>query len=385
MCALHRNAAVERQIRSKQGWRSLLALSLFVLSFLSIILSACGSQQTGTSAASAEMRRTQFLLQGRVHPIPGPLVTSQVRIAQEHVYTVSTSNVGLMQLAVDGQGNAWVGEMNTNQLDHLDTRTGKVKRWTPPGGQYGLMTTLVDAQGQVWFAEQNANYIGRFDPGQQSFRLFPLGTLQGSPLGPQDLCFDSQGMLWFTATTGNAIGQLDPASGAVHLWPIPSSPFSISVVLDGRVWFGATGLIGVIDPLTNQTTLYNLPDAQVQVFSLAADATGRIWFTEVLPGKLGMFDPATGNLTELAVPTMAGNPPALYELVIDHQNTIWFVDVGINTLVQYRPDQQTFTFFRLSRQNSLPNPPYGLALDSAGHLWFTFGGSPANYIGEMSP
>lgn len=178
---------------------------------------------------------------------------------------------------------------------------------------------------------------------------------------------------------------MTPASGAVHLWPIPSSPFSISVVPDGRVWFGATGLIGVIDPLTNQTTLYNLPDAQVQVFSLAADTTGRIWFTEVLPGKLGMFDPATGNLTELAVPTMAGNPPALYELVIDHQNTIWFVDVGINTLVQYRPDQQTFTFFRLSRQNSPPNPPYGLALDSAGHLWFTFGGSPANYIGEMSP
>jgi streptogramin lyase len=39
------------------------------------------------------------------------------------------------------------------------------------------------------------------------------------------------------------------------------------------------------------------------------------------------------------------------------------------------------TFFQLSRQ---ANAPYGLTLDPDGRLWFTFGGSPANYIGEMA-
>jgi virginiamycin B lyase len=382
MRAFYDNTAIEGQIRRRRRWLSLLALLPGVLLSLSILVSACGSQGNGTGAVATQVPP---LLQGQVHLVPAPRVTSQVRTAQEHVYTVSTSNVGLMQLAVDGQDNVWVGEMNTNQLDRLNARTGAVTRWTPPGGQYGLMTTLVDAQGHVWFAEQNANYIGRFDPGRQSFRLFPLGMLAGSPLGPQDLRFDSQGRLWFTAATGNAIGRLDPASGAIRLWPIPSSPFSIAVAPGGRIWFGATGLIGFIDPLTNQTSLYPLPDAQTQVFSMAADTTGRLWFTEVLPGKLGMFDPATGNLTELAIPTMAGNPPALYELVVDHHNSVWFVNVGINTLVQYRPEQQTLTFFRLSRRDTPPNPPYGLTLDPAGNLWFTFGGSPANYIGEMTP
>jgi virginiamycin B lyase len=303
-----------------------------------------------------------------------------VRTAQEHLYTLSTANVGLMQLAVDGQGNVWVGEMNTNHLDRLNSRTGAVTRWTPPGGKYGIMTTAVDTQGKIWFAEQNANYIGRFDPGSQTFRRFSLGTLYGSPLGPQDLRFDSQGMLWFTAATGNAIGRLDPENGDLRLWPIPSSPSGITVTRNGAVWFTATGLIGTIDPKTSQATLYDLPDRQVQVFSIAADTDGIIWFTEVLPGKIGRLDPTTGNLTELAVPTISGIPPALYQLVIDRQGSLWFVDVGINMLVQYVPGRQVMTFFQLSRQ---VNPPYGLTLDPAGNIWFTFGGSPANYVGEM--
>ncbi len=378
MFAQHGNVTFERQTQRKQGSPSIIVLALFILSSLLVILSGCDTH--GTSASP--VAQAQSLLRVRVHLVPAPLISTKLRVAQKQVYTVSTSNVGLMQLAVDGQGNAWVGEMNTNRLARLNSRTGIVTRWTPPGGQYGLMATVIDAQGNVWFAEQNANYIGRFDPRQQAFRLFPLGSLNGSPLGPQDLRFDSKGMLWFTATLGSAIGRLDPASGAIHLWPIPSSPYSITVMPNGRIWFGATGAIGTIDPVSNQTTLYDLPYAQVQVFSLAVDTTGRIWFTEVLPGKLGMFDPATGSLTEIVVPTISGNPPALYELVIDHQDTIWFVDVGINTLVQYIPGQQTMTFFQLSRQD---NPPYGLALDPAGKLWFTFGGSPENYVGEMAP
>jgi len=115
---------------------------------------------------------------------------------------------------------------------------------------------------------------------------------------------------------------------------------------------------------------------------MAADTAGRIWFTEVLPGKLGMFDPTTDALTELSVPALSGGPPALYELVIDRQDNIWFVDVGANTLVRYAPGRRTMTFFQLSLPSSAP---FGLTLDHAGKLWFTAGGSSANYVGEMAP
>jgi virginiamycin B lyase len=327
----------------------------------------------------------------QVHLAPSISVSTSLRTAQRHLYTFATSNVGLMQPAVDAQGNVWVGEMNANRLGRFNSQTGVVTNWSPPNAQYGIMTTTVDAQGNAWFAEQNANYIGRFDPRQQTFRIFPLGTWKGSPLGPQDLCFDDRGLLWFTAEAGGVIGRLDPGTGAISVWPVPSHapgilsyPYSLTITPNGLVWFGdfAGGAIGTLDPATNQFTLYDLPNPQVQVFSMATDATGRIWFTEVLPGKLGIFDPTTDTLAELPVPAISGGPPALYELVIDHQDNIWFVDVGANALVRYSPGKRTLTFFQLSLPSSAP---FGLTLDPAGDLWFTAGGSSANYVGEMAP
>ncbi len=351
----------EGQATRQQRAPAFLVLALFALSSLLVLCSSCGTP--GTS--NAPVAQAQSLRQVQVHLAPAPTISTTVRVAQRHLYTFSRSNVGLMQLAVDAQGTVCVGEMHANRLGCLNSQTGVVTSWTPPGAQYGIMTTIVDAQGDAWFAEQYANYIGRFDPRQQTFRIFPLGTWKGSPLGPQDLHFDGRGFLWFTAAMGGAIGRLDPSTGAIRIWPvpsrapgIPSSPSSLTVTLNGQVWFGdyADGTIGTLDPMTGQITLYDLPNPQAQVFSMAADTTGRIWFTEVLPGKLGMFDPTTNTLTELPVPALAGRPPALYELVIDHQENIWFVDVGADMLVRYAPGKQTLTFFL--RSTLLAN--YGL-------------------------
>lgn len=391
MFAPRRTTIPEGQAPRQQRSPALLVLALFTLSSLLVLLSSCGAPGTSNSAVTASVAQAQSLRQGRVHLAPAPAISTTVRVAQRHLYIFSQSNVGLMQPAVDAQGNVWVGEMHANRLGRLNSQTGVVTSWEPPGAQYGIMTTAVDAQGYAWFAEQNANYIGRFDPRQQTFRLFPLGTWKGNPLGPQDLYFDGRGFLWFTAEAGGVIGRLDPGTGAIRVWPVPSPapeipsyPYSLTVTPNGRVWFGdfAGGVIGTLDPLTGQITLYDLPNPQVQVFSMATDTTGRLWFTEVLPGKLGMFDPTTGTLTELPVPAISGGPPALYELVIDHQDRIWFVDVGADMLVCYAPGRHSLTFFQLSLPSSAP---FGLTLDPAGKLWFTAGGSSANYVGEMAP
>ena len=391
MFATGGSTALEGQATQQQRAPAFLGLALFSLSSLLVLLSGCGTMGTANSAVKAPASQAPFVRQMQVHLAPSLSVSTSMRTAQRHLYTFASSNVGLMQPAVDGQGNVWVGEMHANRLGRLNAQTGVVTSWTLPAAQYGIMTTAVDAQGHAWFAEQNANYIGRFDPRRQTFRIFPLGTWRGSPLGPQDLSFDNRGMLWFTAEAGGLIGRLDPVTSAIRVWPIPSPtpealsyPYSLSVTPNGQVWFGdfGGGVIGTLDPASSQITLYDLPDTQVQVFSMASDAAGRIWFTEVLPGKLGMFDPTTDTLTELPVPAISGGPPALYELVIDHQENIWFVDVGANTLVRYAPGRRTMTFFKLSLPSSAP---FGLTLDHAGNLWFTAGGSSANYVGEMVP
>jgi virginiamycin B lyase len=391
MVATGRGTTPEGQAIRQQRSQALLVLALSVLCSLLVILSGCGTPNTNNSAVTAPVAQAQPLRQVRVHLAPAPTISTTVLVAQRHLYTFATSNVGLMQPAVDAQGNVCAGEMHANRLGCLNSQTGVVTSWTPPGARYGIMTTTIDAQGDAWFAELYANYIGRFDLRQQTFRIYPLGTWKGSPLGPQDLHFDVRGFLWFTAAEGGAIGRLDPRTGTIRLWPvpsaapdIPSSPSSLTVMPNGQVWFGEQtgGAIGNLDPLTGQVTLYDLPNPQTQVYSMATDATGRIWFTEVLPGKLGMFDPTTGTLTELPVPAISGGPPALYELVIDHKDNIWFVDVGADTLVRYSPEKHILTFFQLSLPSSAP---FGLTLDPAGKLWFTAGGSAANYVGEMAP
>ena len=323
-------------------------------------------------------------------PVPGATVT--VRIASARIYPFPSSNIGLMQPAVDARGNVWVGEMSANRFARLDTQTGKVTAWLSPSGKNGIMTTVVDAQGNPWFVDQGANYIGRFDPVRQTFRIFPLGTVHGRQMGPQDLQFDISGKLWFTAPGAGQIGRLDPVTDKIQTWPvpapsagIPSTPFSLTVLPNGQIWFGdiTGGAVGHLDSATGRVTLYHLVDRQATVFSIAHDAKGRIWFTEIVPGKLGMIDPTTGRVIELPVPpAISGNLAALYRLVVANNGDIWFVDNGANALVRYTPGKATYTFFRLS---ALPGGLYGLTRDPAGRLWFSASNPTNNVIGEISP
>jgi virginiamycin B lyase len=295
MFATRRTTTPLGQAARHQRSRAYLVLAL--LAALLVLCSGCGTLGTSKSAVTAPVAQAPSVRQVQVHLAPTPTISTTVLTAQRHLYPFARTNVGLMQPAVDAQGTAWIGEMHANSLGRLNSQTGVVTSWTPPGAQYGIMTTIVDAYGDAWFAEQNANYIGHFAKKQQSFRIYPLGTWKGSPLGPQDLQFDSKGMLWFTAGASGVIGRLDPRTGAIGLWSLPSYASCLTIAPNGLIWFGdMTGdALGTLDPMTGQVTLYDLPNPQTQIFSMATDTGGRLWFTEVLPGRLGMFDPTTGT------------------------------------------------------------------------------------------
>jgi virginiamycin B lyase len=371
--------------RRRDAWFLLVVLLLGIGTILVLSNAGILSQKQGNALPSPPVPTSTTSVT--------PVATARVllRTAQTHLYRFPSSNIGLMQPAVDAQGNVWVGEMYANRFARLASRTGVTTTWEPPEAKNGIMSTTLDAQGNAWFVEQGANYIGRFDPTRQTFRIFPLGTAQGRPMGPQALQFDARGLLWFTAASGGRIGRLDPATGRVQTWPVPppgagvpSAPFSLTVTPDGQIWFGdiTGGAVGHLDPATGHVTLYRLADPHATIFSMAHDVKGRIWFTEIGPGKLGMIDPATNRIIELPVPVMSGHPPFLYGLVVAHNGDVWFANNGANALVRYVPDAATYTFFQLSASSG---GLYGLTLDPAGHLWFTASGTSVNAVGEMNP
>ncbi len=359
-----------------------LTLVLFASSLL-LVLSACGGGPTQGASTPSPTANTVAMAYGQVHTLASSALSTTVVNAHQHLYTFSKTNVGLMYPATDAQGNIWIGEMNANSLGYLNTQTGQVKSWALPDGHYGVMATAIDSQGNIWYAEQFANYIGRFDPKQQTFHPFLLGTMSGHPIGPLNVQFDAQGILWFTAADGNAIGRLDPQTGAVRLWSIMASPSGLAVAPNGSIWFGYldNGVIGNLNPGTNQITLYKLANTQAQIYSMTADSQGHLWFTEASPGQLDMFDPATSTLTTFAVPTVDGGSPALSELAIDQHGHVWFVDVGANMLGCYLPEQHHYIFYRLSLGQA---SPFALTIAANGAIWFTAGNADGNYLGTIT-
>lgn len=304
-------------------------------------------------------------------------------------YTLDAPNAGVMQPAVDAQGNVWFGEMSLNKLARLDPRTRKVTEWQPPKGEHNIMATAIDAHGNVWFTEQAANYIGCFDPATQQFTTYPLGLVNGISVGPQDLAFDPSGALWFTEVNSGELGRLDPATGTIRTYkmPVPAGvqracPFSLAITKDGQVWYGdlCDGAVGHLDPESGKVQLYQANGGQAEIFSMAADASGRIWFTELEQSKIGVVDGNAGKLTEIPVPTTLGEPTGLYALVVARDGSVWAACAGTNALIRYQPQSGAFTFNVLSVPASVP---FGLSLDRSGGIWFTAAGTPNNYVGAV--
>ena len=319
------------------------------------------------------------------------LATGVARVvaADTRNFQMPQPNAGLMQDAVDHQGNVWFGEMNLNLLGRLDPTTGQVTSWSPPNGKYNIMQTAIDAQDNVWFTEQGANYIGKFDQQTQRFTTYALPLASGHSAAPQDLAFDSRGNLWFTEISGAAIGRLDVATGAIKLFPVPAPssttpayPFSLAVAAGDQIWFGdlAGGAVGHLDPTTGKVEIHHLRNPQAQVFSMAADRSGHVWFTELEQGTLGMIDTSTGKVTEYGVPPTLGPVSGMYAVVATTSGDVWFACASANAIVRYQPADQQFTYYTLSVPASVP---YGLALDQNGNLWFVGDVTPDNYVGEL--
>lgn len=306
-------------------------------------------------------------------------------------YTLDSPNAGVMQPAVDAQGNVWFGEMSLNKLARLDPNTGKVTEWQPPKGEHNIMATAIDAHGNVWFTEQAANYIGCFNPTTQQFTTYPLGVVNGISVGPQDLAFDPSGALWFTEVNSGRLGRLDPATGTIRTFqmPVPAGaqracPFSLAITNDGQVWYGdlCDGAVGHLDPATGKVQLYQASGGSAQIFSMAADASGRIWFTELEQSRIGVVDSRTGKLTEISVPATLGEPTGLYALVVAPDGSVWFACASANALIRYQPQSGAFAFNLLSVPASVP---FGLSVDRSGNIWFTAAAMPNNYVGKLRP
>ena len=290
-------------------------------------------------------------------------------------YPAPSRRSGLMMPAVGLDGRVWVTEMDANAIAVLDPAAGTFRELVLPQPLRGLMGVAVDPRiGRVWLAEEYTNQIGLLDPETGDLRQFTVPTPRGAPAG---LAVDGQGRVWFTEIDAGKIGLLDPASGSFRELRIPTPqavPYWLAVAPDGRVWFTEMNgrAMGVVDPKTGTVREYRAAVTEGEPAGVAVAPDGTVWFA-TLSGTLGRLDPRTGAMGAVALPPGS----SAYGVAVDHQGRVWVGRSSGSALAAYDPRTGKVQPVTLPTRDAGPWWP---TVDTSGRVWVVEGSLGANRL-----
>ena len=203
----------------------------------------------------------------------------------------------------DKDGNYWMPYYgNANKIGRLDPKTGEVQEYPVPNqGTAAIHSAVPAPDGSVWLTEQGSNKLGRWDPATRTITEYQdayipgkEGTVAGG--SKHTLRIDAQGRVW---ATGGPLTVFDPKTEKfTQIKEIPSA-YGLVLDKDGNCWFAEyvpNGKIGKVDAKTLKVTKWQPPTPDARPRRIQIDTDGTIWFAEFQAGKIGQFDPKTGNV-----------------------------------------------------------------------------------------
>lgn len=266
--------------------------------------------------------------------------------------------------AVAPDGSIFIAVMRGNKIARFDPATGRFREWDMPRGHHphGL---LVDRQGIVWTTGNGNGTIGRLDPVRGEIIEFKTPSGGG---GPHTLVISDDGAsIWFTLQAGNRIGHLDTASRRMVEYKTSGGPYGIALDKRGWVWFCRMGddKLGIIDPGSGAIGELALP-AGSRPRRMATAPDGSLWVTLNGSGKLAQVDPLGPRLLrEVALPAGPGGGP--YAVTVDGAGMVWANEIETDTVLRFNPASGE------QRVVKLPTPDAGIrkmVVDAQGRLWY---------------
>ncbi|MFQ5737869.1 MAG: hypothetical protein ACE5JX_02570 [Acidobacteriota bacterium] len=237
----------------------------------------------------------------------------------------------------------------------------------PPAGTMIRRDLAIDSGGRVWFTQLELNQIGSFEPATGEFGIFDVPTPNS---GPHSIDVDSQGIVWFSETEGHQLGRFDPALETFSEEPTPSPnsmPYGTAIDASDNVWFTEMNEVKVIERLASTGEMVEFPLNPVSdgVENLTIDpATGHVWVTDLVHGRLIRLDPATGVFTRFDIPFFLSSP---HSVAVAPNGRVWFSDVVRNQIGQLDPASGQFQRFPIPTRGAVS---HGITVDSRRLIWF---------------
>lgn len=278
-------------------------------------------------------------------------------------------------------GSIWFVGQRGDYVAKLNPDTGDISRLPLEDGA-GPHNLIVDEDGSIWYAGNRAAHIGKINPDTGDIHKIPMPEERARD--PHTLIFDDNGDIWFTVQGGNYIGKLEKASEKVTLIDVPTErarPYGIKEGEDA-IWVVLFGSykIARVDKNTLELKEIPLPDQDSRPRRLDISSDGNLWYGDYSRGKVGRYNPETGEFSEWDLPSGEASRP--YAVAMDNRDRFWLVETGVepNQFVGF--DTQTETVI-----GSTPVPSGGgtirhMVFDpDRNAIWF---GADTNTVGRAA-
>jgi len=320
---------------------------------------------------------------------PADPVTNATEGAVVTLYDVGDVDSWAHDMIVEpGTGAAWVGDYPYDNLIRVDPRTGAQRSYKLPVKGGGMHTLHFDADGYLWITLQLTDMVARFDPRNESFRIyggFQSGSLIHSFAYDDHglIQFDSKGRMWLSEFGTNALASLNPDTGEVKEYALRGDAgHTYGIALDSRerVWFTKynENKFGYLDPASGEVIEKEMPRPYSAPHRLDIDNQDRLWIPNSGYGTLAVYDINGGGLREIPLPEPDTFPYSVrYDGATD---TVWVVGNGANSLYRYDPRAEEFATYRLPAKQA-----YGrmIAIDySSGDVWTALSNYPNKHTGR---
>ena len=206
-------------------------------------------------------------------------------------------------------------------------------------------TVELDAKGNVWYTGNKNGSVGYLDPKTGKITVFKMPDPKAKD--PHTLVFDKNGIGWFTLQNSNMVGRLDPASGDIKLVTLSDTGLQalrhqdrLPRAIPGSPATAARASTRSM-PANMALTEVKLPLEGTTVRRLDIAEDGMIWYVNSGLGRLGRYNPKTGEIKEWPSPSGPKSHP--YAIVVV-DGVVWYNEFGMrpDPLVRFDPKTETF-------------------------------------------